>query len=333
MLKLPKYLAFALLCQFVMAFLIYGCAKIAHSNRTTIAVVPMGTTDEYWKAVHAGALKAARELDVDILWKGPLRRDDRTSQVDIVENMIIREVQGIVLAPIDGTALRGVVENASRSNIPTVIIDSELRSKRPISFIATNNFKGGEVGARGLAKLLDGKGRVVMLRFIEGNASANSREEGFLCEIKKFKDIEVVSSNQRSGGTTEEGYRASENLLAPFKTQNGINIDGIFCPNESTTFSMLRALEASGLAGKVKFVGFDSSAKLNQALFAGKIGALVVQDPMRMGYLGVHAIVDQIHGKKVEPLVDTGVVLATPENAKDPRIHELLAPDLERWSK
>lgn len=296
-----------------------------------IAVVPMGTTDEYWKTVHAGAMKAAKELDVDILWKGPLRRDDRTSQVDIVENMIIREVQGIVLAPIDSTALRGVVENAGRSKIPTVIIDSELKSKRPISFIATNNFKGGEVGAQGLARLLNGKGRVVMLRFIEGNASANSREEGFLSEIKKYKDIEVVSSNQRSGGTTEEGYRASENLLAPFKTQSGISIDGIFCPNESTTFSMLRALEASGLAGKVKFVGFDSSAKLNQALFAGKISALVVQDPMRMSYLGVHAIVDHIKGKPIEAVVDTGVVLATPENAREPHIHELLEPDLKRW--
>ncbi len=321
------------LVSLLWALTLESCTRAASSNRMTIAVVPMGTTDEYWKTVHAGAMKAAKELDVDILWKGPLRRDDRTSQVDIVENMIIREVAGIVLAPIDSTALRGVVENASRSNIPTVIIDSELKSKRPLSFIATNNFKGGEVGAKGLANLLQGKGRVIMLRFIEGNASANSREEGFLTEIKKYKDIEVVSSNQRSGGTTEEGYRASENLLAPFKTQDGINIDGIFCPNESTTFSMLRALEASGLAGKVKFVGFDSSAKLNQALFQGKISALVVQDPMQMAYLGVYAIVDHIKGKQVKSLVDTGVVLATPQNAREGRIHELLAPDLERWLK
>ncbi len=310
------------------------CSAFGATQRLTIAVVPMATTDEYWKAIHAGAMKAAKEFDVDILWKGPLRLDDRNSQVDIVENMIVRQVAGVVLAPIDDTSMRGAVENCVRSGIPVVIIDSALKSGSRISFIATDNHKGGEVAGDYLARLLNYKGRVAMLRTIEGNSSGNNRERGFLDSMKKFHNIKVVSSNQHSGGTIEEAYKASENLLSPLKGQDGkLNLDGMFCPNESTTFAMLRALEDSGMAGKVKFVGFDTSTKLNAALYSGKINGLIVQNPMKMSYLAVKAIVDYLNHKKVEEIVDTGVSLITTENAKTEAMHELLEPDTAKWLK
>src|SRR4030095_8370302 len=99
-------------------------------RRLTVAVVPMGTTDEYWRTVHAGAARAGRDLGVEILWQGPIRRDDRSAQIDVVENVIVRGVQGIVLAPVDNMALRGPVEDAYRSGIPVVVIDSDLQSDR-----------------------------------------------------------------------------------------------------------------------------------------------------------------------------------------------------------
>ncbi len=125
---------------------------------------------------------------------------------------------------------------------------------------------------------------------------------------------------------------ASENLLAPLKTADGkLAIDGIFCPNESSTFGMLRHLQDSRQAGKVTFVGFDSSEPLVQALRAGEIHGLVLQDPINMGYLGVKTIVKHLRGETVVKLQDTGSVLVTPENMDEETIKNLLKPDFATW--
>jgi len=310
-----------------------GSATPAAAKKVTIAVIPKGTTHEFWKSVHAGAIKAGKEAGAEIIWKGPLKEDDREEQIKVVEDFVTRGVSGIVLAPLDDSALRAPVHNATASGIPVVIIDSDLKSEEHVSFVATDNYKGGQSAGEHLAKLLGGRGKIVMLRYQEGSASTMNREQGFLDAIKKSPGIEVVSSNQYGGATTESAYSASENLLAPLKNADGLKIDGIFCPNESTTFGMLRALQDGGFAGKVKFVGFDASSKLLQGLSDGQIDALVVQNPFHMGELGVATLVAHLQGKKVEKRVDTGATLVTAANMKEPAIANVLNPDLETWLK
>jgi len=303
-------------------------------GKLTIAVIPKGTTHEFWKSVHAGAVKASRELGVDIIWKGPLKEDNREAQIAVVENFVTGGVGGIVLAPLDDVALRAPVDEAVNAGIPVVIFDSGLKSEKHVSFVATDNRNGGKIGGAHLAKLLGGTGKVVMLRYAEGSASTMNREEGFLDAMKENPGLEVVSANQYGGATTETAYKASENLLAPLRSADGtLSIDGIFCVNESTTFGMLRALQDGGYAGKVKFVGFDSSPKLVEALKKGEIDGLVLQNPMNMGYLGVKTIVAHIKGEKVEKRVDTGATLVTKENMVKPEMKELLSPDLDKWLK
>ena len=299
-------------------------------KRLTIAVVPMGTTDEYWKMVHAGAVKASRELGVDIIWQGPIRRDDRTAQIDVVESMLVRGVDGIVLAPVDNMAMRGPVEDAKREGVPTVIIDSDLQSQSFVSFVATDNIKGGAMAADYLAKLLNGKGKIALLRNVEGNASTDHREDGFLAQLKKYPGLEVVSSNQHAGATAESAYKASENLLAKLRTADGKpGVDGIFCPNESSAFGMLRALQDGELAGKVHFIGFDSSKKLVEAVARGDIDGLVVQNPMQIAYMGVAKVVDYLGKKTVAARIDVPATLVTKDNLNLPEIKELVAPDLK----
>lgn len=264
-----------------------ACSKTetpSSPGKLSIAVIPKGANQVYWKSVHAGAVKAAEELKVDVIWKGPIKEDDRESQIKVVEDFVTRGVKGIVLAPLDDTALRPAVNEAVRQKIPVVIIDSSINTDQYVSFVATDNYVGGQKGARHLGQLLGGKGKVIVFRFLEGSASTEQRVQGFLDTLKKeLPQIEVVSSNQRSGSTAEIAYQNSENLLAPFKKPGGIGIDGIFCPNEFTTFAMLRALQDGGLAGKVKFVGFDSSEMLVAAMKKGELHGLVLQDPIRMG--------------------------------------------------
>jgi len=307
-----------------------GCKK---KTTDAIAVIPKGTTHEFWKSVHAGAEKAAQELGVKIIWKGPLREDDREDQIKVVENFINMHVKGIVLAPLDDTALVPVVTDAINARIPVVAFDSGIKTDDTVSFVATDNARGGKLAGDHLAKLLGGKGKVMMLRYAEGSASTAERERGFLEAIAAHPDIEVVSHNQYGGVTTESAFKVSENLLTAHKGPGGLTVQGIFCPNESTAFAMLRALEDNGFAGKVRFIGFDSSPKMVDAMAKGHMDATVVQDPIKMGYLAVKAMVDHLQGKPVDKRVDTGATLIARDAMTSPEAQALLNPDFKRWLK
>lgn len=296
-----------------------------NAARLKIAVIPKGATHEYWKSIHEGANRAGAELGVDILWKGPLKEDDRESQITVVNDFVTQKVDGIVLAPLDDVALRQPVKEAQSANIPVVIIDSGLKDITPVSFVATDNFKAGQAGGKKLVDLLGGKGKVLMLRYEEGSASTMERESGFLDALKSAPNITIVSDNQYGGATTDTAQKASENLIQKFNV-GGSFVDGIFTPNESTTFGMLRALQDARLAGKVKFVGFDSSDALVKGMRDKQIDALVVQNPELMGYTGVKNLVDSIRGKKVDPKVDTGATVVDQKNMDTPDIAKLLAP-------
>jgi ribose transport system substrate-binding protein len=323
----------ALALLFVLAaFACTGAKKEA--GKLTIAVIPKGTSHVFWQSIHAGAARAASETGVEIIWRGPLREDDRDAQVTEVEGFTSRGVSGIVLAPLDETALAAPVAGAKRAGIPVVVFDSGLKGEDYVSFVATDNEKGGRLGGERLATLLGGKGKVVLLRYSEGSDSTNKREEGFLAAMKDNPGVTVVSDNQYGGADVEGAYKKSEALLSRFKKPDGrLDVDGIFCPNESTTLAMLRVLQDNGWAGKVKYVGFDSSDKLAQGLRDGHIQGLVLQDPVKMGYLGVKTMVAHLRGEKVERRIDTGVHMATPENVDQPEMKELVAPDLSKWLK
>jgi ribose transport system substrate-binding protein len=321
-----------LLLLLATALVTLDCSRANQSGTLTLAVIPKGTTHVFWQSIHAGAAKAAKEVGVSIIWRGPLREDERDSQVSEVEGFVSRGVSGIVLAPLDEAALAPPVADAKRAGIPVVIIDSGLKGNDFVSFVATDNRKGGRLAGEHLAGLLHDKGRVVMLRYAEGSESTIQREEGFLEVIKARPGIEVVSANQYGGADVEGAYKRSEALLSGLKRADGqLDIDGIFTPNESTTLAMLRVLEANGWAGKVRFVGFDASDTLLKGMSDGALDALVLQDPVNMGYLGVKTIVAHIHGQPVDKRIDTGVRLVAREHMNDADVKDLLHPDLARW--
>jgi len=333
-LRARRRFASALAAAITLTVLAGGCSNPSTPGKTTIAVIPKGTSHVFWQSIHAGALKAGSELGVTVAYRGPLREDDRDSQVAEVENAVGRGVTGIVLAPLDDAALVGPVSSAMRQKVPVVIIDSGLKGDDYVSFVATDNEVGGRLGGEKLAQLLGGKGRVILLRYAEGSDSTTKREDGFLSAMKANPGIQVVSSNQYAGADVEGAYKKGEALLSQHKRPDGaLDIDGIFCPNESSTFGMLRVLQDNGWAGKVRFVGFDASDSLVQAMRSGHIDGLVVQDPVRMGYLGVKTMVSHLKGEKVERRIDTGVRVIAKADMDTPEAKELLKPDLDQWLK
>src|SRR6187399_1071422 len=225
-----------------------GGGSTASAKSIRIGMVPKGSTHEHWKRVHAGAEKAAQEFTaagtpVEVLWKSPIREDDREQQVEVVEGFISQGVSGLVLAPLDSTALLRPVEEAKSAGIPTVIFDSALAdTSKQVSYVSTDNGKGGHLAGKLMGDLLKGAGTVLMLRYQEGSAATEERERGFLDELKRFPNIHVVSSDQFAGPTRDTAKSASENLLNRF----AYKVAGIFTPNESSTAGMLLALQDIG---------------------------------------------------------------------------------------
>jgi ribose transport system substrate-binding protein len=311
-----------------------GNQPASPGGKMTIAVIPKGTTHEFWQSIHAGANKAGQELGVEIIWRGPLREDDRDAQVSEVEGFISRGVSGIVLSPLDESALVGPVTDAMSRKIPVVIFDSGLKGDNYVSFVATDNVQGGRMAGERVAASIGGKGRVVLLRYAEGHDSTGKREQGFLEAMAAHPDIKVVSSNQYVGTDVEGAYKKAESILTGMKNPEGsLAVDGIFCANESSTFAVMRVLQENGWVDKVKFVGFDASPNLVKGLRDGALDGLIVQDPVQMGYLGVKTLVSHLKGGQVERRIDTGVHLVTRDNMTQPDMKALIEPDLSQWLK
>lgn len=296
------------------------------SKKVRIAVIPKSTNHVFWRSIHAGAAKAANELDISIDWQGAPKETDRQIQVSIVQNFISRKMDAIVLAPSDSRSMVKVVRDAGRANIPVIIFDSGLDSDDYISFVATDNYKGGQLCAERLASILNGK-RVIMLRHNEGSASTLKREQGFLDRIQELvPDVELISTNQYGGASIEKGLQVAQNLLNRFS-----EIDGIFCPSEPTAQAMLRALQIAGKIKQIKFVGFDANATLVKGLKNGEIDGLAVQDPFKMGYLAVKIALQHIKNETVDKRIDTGVYMITAENMDEAEMRLLLSPPVEKW--
>ena len=295
------------------------------AKKYTFAVIPKGTTQEFWKSVHAGAENAAKELgDVKILWKGPLLENDPDGQISVLQDFVTKKVDGICLAPLDKQALVDAVKDARAANIPVLIFDSALQDESLIvSYVATDNYKAGQLAAARLAESLEDKGNVILLRYNAGSESTEQREEGFLNELKeRHSQIKVISSDEYAGTTPESSLDKATQVLT--KHKNAVN--GIFAVCDPNAVGVLKALEKVSLAGKVKFVAFDPNQELIQGMIDHKVHGIVLQDPVTMGYESIKRLAAHIKAETGEKRIATGEYVATPENMTTPEMDKLLKP-------
>ncbi len=285
-----------------------------------IAVIPKSFSHQFWLTVKAGAEDAGKELGVKIIWQGTAKETEVEQQINIVQDMINRKVKAIVLAASDANALVGIVENAINKGIPVVTIDSGVNSDKPISFVATDNILGAKIAADTLAKLIGEEGEVGLIPFVSGAATSEMRERGFKEGISAYPKIKLVSV-QYSDSNVAKAMDVTNDMLTAFP-----NLKGIFAANESSAVGCAQAVKSKGKAGQVKIVAFDAAEEEIQALKEGVIQALIVQNPYKMGYLGVKTAYDAIQGKPVEKRIDTGVTVVTMENINDPEIQKVLYP-------
>lgn len=329
-----------------------GCSPSSPAVKYRIAVIPKGLTHEFWQSIHRGAERAAADLNAEgvstaIDWDGPQKESEGREQINLVNLKAGTGINGLVLAPQDSKRMFDCVADVVDKGIPVVIIDSgldpERLKQRPdliVKYIATNNYNGGRLAAQRLLEVLarDGKmsPRLVLLRYAVGSESTERREQGFLDYIeeqkKEGKSITLLSTDQYAGATVNEAEKNASPLLLRYKDQ----LDGLFTVNESSSVGALNALRSQGLNGKVRFVTFDASEPILQAIREGDIDGTVVQDPYRMGYLGVWTLVKHLEGYNVSAGgkdLGTGEYVVTKENLDAEATRELFDPALQAKRK
>lgn len=289
-------------------------------RRYSIAVVPKGMSHQFWLTVKAGAETAAKEANATIIWRGPSKETEVDKQISIIEDLISSRVDAIVMAACNEDALIGVVQRAIDAGIPVVTIDSGIASDIAVSFVATDNVAGARKAAEELARLIGEEGDVGLIPFVPGAATSEMREQGFKEGLKQFPRIRLVQTLY-SQSDAAKGMSVTEDMM----TANP-GLKGIFAANEGGAIGAAQAVKAAGKAGTLKLVAFDASDEEIVALKDGSIQALVVQNPYRMGYLGVKAAIDHLEGRPVEKRIDTGVTLVTLDNFDDPETQQLLYP-------
>jgi ribose transport system substrate-binding protein len=301
--------------------LINGCNR---DHKRVIAVIPKGSAHLFWQSVHAGANKAGREKGVQIVWNGPPTETDYGVQLQIVDAMINRHVDAIALAPIDRKAMVSVVDRSADAHIPMIIFDSGVDTDRFVSQIATDNYKAGQMAAERMGKVLNGKGKVILVAVQPGAASTEAREKGFEDTLSaKFTGIQIV--DKRFGmAEIAKSLTVTENMLTAHP-----EVDGIFASNESSTMGAAQALR--GRQGKIKLVGFDWGPTLLDDLNSGLIDSLVVQNPFEMGYQSVIAAVNKMDGQNVQKINDLAPRLIDKANLNDPDVQAQVHPDLKKY--
>lgn len=308
-----------LVALFAMGLLLAACSQ-QPAAKYKIGVVPKGVAHQFWLTVRAGADAAGKEMSANIIWQGPSKETEIDKQIAIIEDMISRNVNAIVMAACDEHALIGTIQKAVNAGIPVVTFDSGVNCDLPISFVATDNVAGAKLAAKELARLIGNEGEVGLIPFVPGAATSEMREQGFKQGIAEIPAIKLASTL----------YSQSDSAKAMSVTQDMLtanpNIKGIFVANEPGAIGTAQAVRASGKSGQVKLVAFDASDEEIATLKDGTFQALVVQNPFQMGYQGVKAAIDHLEGRPVEKRIDTGVTIVTMDNFNNPEIQKLLYP-------
>lgn len=291
------------------------------SKRLTLALVPKGTTHQFWQTVKAGADAAGKDLNAEILFNGPSKENNVPEQIDIVRNYAAQGVDGIAVAATDKGALVKPVEELQSKGIPVVVVDSAIDPDPSHSFIATDNVAAARQAAEEMGRLLNGKGTVAILNFKKGSGTSDEREQGFREGIAKFPGIKIVASEYTESDVGNAVAQTETILTANPK------LDGLFASNEPNVIGAAKVFEDKGKAGKIRLVGFDAADAELEALEKGTIDALIVQDPFKMGYEGIKALVQIVRGEgKPEKRIDTGAKVVTKANMHTPEMEKLLHP-------
>jgi ribose transport system substrate-binding protein len=300
-----------------------GAAKVKTRGPITLAVVPKAIGFDFWDSVRKGAECAASKMtDVTVQWDGVTAETDVTGQVNLLQNFLTRQVDGLVYAATDAKVLAQLTQDTLSRNIPVINIDSGTDPQPDnVPVFATDNVAAARKAADLLADALGpGDHTIAFIPFQPGTATNDQRTTGFKEGLAKHPNLKLVAE-QSSNSDPNTALAVTENIV----TANP-DLDGIFVANEAGVVGAINALTQAGKAGKIKIIGWDASPDEVKGVTSGAITALVVQNPFRMGFDSVNAMVKTVRTGQIAPSEDTGVTFVTHQNINDPQVQEILKP-------
>ena len=277
----------------------------------TIALVTKAMDSEFWLMVAEGAKAGAAERPgVKLTIVAPDREINVDQQVSILEDQVRRGVKALVVSPAGSAQVMSALELASSRGIPVVLIDTDAPFAKKVSYIGTDNRRGGQLAAKCLVDRLAGKGEVALISGVPGNESQDARAQGFIDAVAQVPGMKLVAQ-QPANSERSLGLTVMENILTAHP-----DVRGVFATNDQMALGAMEALDARGLRGKVAIVGFDATKEAAQATVDGKLAGSVAQNPRAMGQKGVEAALAALDGRPVDKRIDTGTELVTKENAE-----------------
>jgi ribose transport system substrate-binding protein len=295
------------------AFLAVLAAGACNRGReeVTIALVTKAMDSEFWLMVAEGAKAgAAARPGVRLTIVAPDREINVDQQVSMLEDQVRRGVKALVVSPAGSAQVMSALELAASRGIPVVLVDTDAPFAKKVSYIGTDNRRGGQLAAKCLVDRLAGKGEVALISGVPGNESQDARAQGFIDAVAQVPGLKLVAQ-QPANSERSLGLTVMENILTAHP-----DVKGVFATNDQMALGAMEALDARGLRGKVAIVGFDATKEAVQATVDGKLAGSVAQNPRAMGEKGVEAALAALDGRPVEKRIDTGTELVTKENAE-----------------
>jgi ribose transport system substrate-binding protein len=276
-----------------------------------IALVTKAMDSEFWLVLADGAkAAAAAHPGVKLSILAPDREINIDQQVSILEDQTRRGVKALVVSPAGSAQVLSALEQATERGVPVILVDTDAPFDKKVTYIGTDNRRGGQLAAKGLADAIGGPAEVALIHGVPGNESQDARAQGFIDALAS--DYPALKLVARQPGNSERslGLTVMENILTAHP-----GIKGVFATNDQMALGAMEALEARSLRGKIKIIGFDATKEAVQATVDGRLAGSVAQNPRMMGQRGVEAALAALEGKPVEKRIDTGTELVTAANA------------------
>jgi ribose transport system substrate-binding protein len=269
--------------------LITNQAKAAEEYK--ISVVLKALNSDYWKSVKAGAEAAAEKYGVNLSVIGPNNETQVIQQINLLEDQLVKGVQGLVVAPLRPQAAKTVLEKAVSRDIAVITIDTDAEFEGKTSFAGTGNFQAAEKAGKYFADILAGQGKVAIIRGAAGDYIHDQRVDGFMQGIEGTA-IEVVSV-QPADSSRGKAVNVMQNIIQSYP-----DVNAVYATNDEMALGAERALKSANQAG-VKVMGFDGSPDALKSIRNGELTATVKQDSYGIGYTGVELMVKHLAGETV----------------------------------
>jgi len=297
---------------FILLFIYAGLNCNRKEDRITIAIVVKTLNNPFFITLQNEAKKTAEKYGVNLIVQAPEREIDVEKQMQIVENLIQRKVDAICISASGSQQIIPAIVKATRAGIPVLAVDNRIDTAmaaeagaKIVTYIGSDNEKGGEIAAEYIIKRLNGRGKVAILEGTPGHETSIARLKGFLNRIKKEPNIEIVAS-LTANYEREQGFNVFQSILESHQ-----NIDALFACNDMMALGAIEAIALSGKQGKIVVVGFDAIEDAKQAIAEGKMDASIAQYPAEMGRLAVEKAIEVIKGNKIPAYIPTKVELIT----------------------